>query len=345
MLVDNEIQEFVLRNVGDHPRDIVRLAAERFGYSRQGIYQHVRKLLDSGLLHAEGQTRAREYSLVKMEEKRFEIDLQGLQEDVVWREEIAPSMKAFPENIRRIAQYGFTEILNNAIVHSLGQRVSLGISITAAGVEYVVWDDGIGIFKKIKDALGLDDERHSILELSKGKLTTNPERHSGEGIFFTTRSFDEFTILSGELSFVHTRGGDWLVDDRDFTRGTFVLMNLDSFTTRTLREVFDSYTSGDDFGFSKTRIPIFLAKYGTENLVSRSQAKRVVARLDRFKEAILDFDGVSTIGQAFADEIFRVFQAGNPDVHLVWTNANEEVSSMIMRARGRLPRTDQPNLI
>ena len=55
----------------------------------------------------------------------------------------------------------------------------------------------MGIFKKIQKALDLLDERHAILELAKGKLTTDPKHHTGEGIFFTSRMFDEFTILSG----------------------------------------------------------------------------------------------------------------------------------------------------
>jgi len=37
---------------------------------------------------------------------------------------------------------------------------------------------------------------------------------------------------------------------------------------------------------------------------------------------------VSTIGQAFADEIFRVFQIQNPDVHLVSINMSEQVQKM-----------------
>jgi len=63
----------------------------------------------------------------------------------------------------------------------------------------------------------------------------------------------------------------------------------------------------NDFGFSKTHIPVFLAAYGEDNLISRSQAKRLLVRFERFKEIILDFENVESIGQAFADEIFRVF--------------------------------------
>jgi RNA polymerase sigma-70 factor (ECF subfamily) len=38
------------------------------------------------------------------------------------------------------------------------------------------------------------DERHAILELSKDQLTTDPARHTGDGIFFTSRMFDSFDL-------------------------------------------------------------------------------------------------------------------------------------------------------
>jgi anti-anti-sigma regulatory factor len=52
----------------------------------------------------------------------------------------------------------------------------------------------------------------------------------------------------------------------------------------------------------------------------------------KFREVVLDFSGVNTIGQAFADEIFRVFQQLHPEVKLRWFNANNEVDTMIKRA-------------
>ena len=67
-------------------------------------------------------------------------------------------------------------------------------------------------------------------------------------------------------------------------------------------------------------------------LVSRSQAKRVVARLNNFKEAALDFTDVPEVGPAFADEIFRVYRAANPGLSLTVIHANEAVRQMIHRA-------------
>lgn len=70
-------------------------------------------------------------------------------------------------------------------------------------------------------------------------------------------------------------------------------------------------------------------------LMSRSQAKRLLARCDLFNDVTLDFTHVKQIGQAFADEIFRVFQKQNPDIRIDWVNTNKEVEKMIKRALQR----------
>ncbi|EQD65518.1 regulatory protein, ArsR, partial [mine drainage metagenome] len=54
--------------------------------------------------------------------------------------------------------------------------------------------------------------------------------------------------------------------------GTTVFMCLNNHTSRTTKKVFDAYVSGDDFDFTKTVVPVDLARYGTDKLVSRSQA-------------------------------------------------------------------------
>jgi len=66
--------------------------------------------------------------------------------------------------------------------------------------------------------------------------------------------------------------------------------------------------------------------------MSRSQAKRVVTRVEKFKTVMFDFTGIETIGQAFADEIFRVFANSHPEIELYPINANPDVQAMINRA-------------
>ena len=85
----------------------------------------------------------------------------------------------------------------------------------------------------------------------------------------------------------------------------------------------------EDKDFSKTIVPVRLAQYGSNHLVSRSQAKRVVANLEAFSTVALDFAGVDSIGQGFADEIFRVFRRSHPNIKLMAIHCSAAVQSMI----------------
>jgi hypothetical protein len=147
--------------------------------------------------------------------------------------------------------------------------------------------------------------------------------------------FDEFDILSGGLFFSHKFGGthEWLLERDKFQSGTAVWMKLNNHTSRTTTKVFSQYTSGNEFGFTKTVVPVNLARYGNENLISRSQAKRLLARIELFKVVVFDFKDVPIIGQAFADEIFRVFASSHPDIEIYATHTNSEVKRMISRAK------------
>jgi hypothetical protein len=100
-----------------------------------------------------------------------------------------------------------------------------------------------------------------------------------------------------------------------------------------MKSVFDSFSSDEDYGFTKTVVPVRLVQYGDEKLISRSQAKRLLARIDRFKAVIFDFDGIESVGQAFADEVFRVFKNHHPEIEIHYVKATDEVTQMITRAQ------------
>lgn len=330
------VRKFLIENIEAHPTDVVRLATERFGCTRQAVHKHLRRLIAEGMVVVSGQTRGKKYRLAPLVKWSRQYALNPpLSEDAVWRTDVSPQLGALPDNVLAIWQFGFTEMFNNAIDHSGAKCVSLSLTRTAAWTRLSIYDDGVGIFKKIQTALGLDDERHAVLELAKGKFTTDPARHSGEGIFFSSRMFDEFSISSGEVYFSHDFGKreDWILEAHSASGGTLVNMELQNHTSRTLKKVFDEFTTDDDYGFTKTVVPVELMRYGDDNLVSRSQAKRLLTRFDRFKVVVLDFSGVETVGQAFADEVFRVFTNQHPEIEIVTIQASSEVKRMISRAR------------
>lgn len=329
------IRKFLLENIADHPSDIATLAAKEFGITRQAINKHLTRLVEEGVMEKKGKTRNLSYHLRPLSKwsKLYEID-DSLAEDVVLRQDIIPTLGNLPDNVAQIWSYGFTEMFNNAIDHSEGTYIQVQIEKTATTTTMHILDDGVGIFRKIQKALHLLDERHAVLELSKGKLTTDPDNHTGEGIFFSSRMFDSFAILSGETYFSHKYGEqeDWILEGDSNQKGTLVWMTLNNHTARTPQGIFKEYSTGDDFGFTKTVVPVKLTRYGNENLVSRSQAKRMLARVEKFQTVLLDFNDVEEIGQAFADEIFRVFQNRHPEIELIPINANTNIHAMIERA-------------
>ncbi len=310
-----------------------RLAAE-FGLSRQVANNHLQALVRSGQADPEGSTRARVYRLAKMYEAVRSYPRAGLREDIVWQEVFAPACSDLAENVRDIWRYGVTEMVNNAIDHSGTAQVHVGVRRNALYTDGWVADDGEGIFLKIQRAFGLYDTREAILELAKGKLTTDPEHHSGEGIFFVSKVFDAFDIRSGRLHFMYDHGTlDVLMERPADAAGTLVLMRLANDSPRTAMSVFDEFAAPEEYTFAKTIVPVRLAQYEGEKLVSRSQAKRLAQRFERFRHVVLDFEGVAEIGQAFADELFRVFATAYPGVVLAPINMTSAVAQMVSRAK------------
>lgn len=332
-----DIRRYILEHVEKHPEDLAKITANKFGISRQAVNKHVKRLTAEGALAESGHTRSRSYRLAPLTQwhQRY-VAGPGLAEDRVWLSDVKPHLGELPENVMNLWHHGFTEMFNNAMDHSEGTQITVMIAKTAIDTQMAIADNGIGIFQKIQKSLSLLDARHALLELSKGKLTTDPRRHSGEGIFFTSRMFDSFDIHSGGICYSHEFGKpeDWLLERPPIDGvGTAVFMKLNNHTSRTTTKIFDMFASGEDYGFNKTVVPVKLAQYGNDQLISRSQAKRLLSRVELFKTVLFDFEGVPAIGQAFADEIFRVFANEHPSIELVPIHASSEVRRMIDRVR------------
>jgi len=331
------IRRFLLNAIKAGNAGFFHDAMETFELSRQAIHGHLAALVALGCLAATGNTRGRSYILGSVRSHFGMFPLAGLSESDVYYRDFGFMFKDLPQEIEHICHYGFTEMLNNAIDHSGGQQVSVSVERTMVNIIITIADDGEGIFKHIARIMGLNDTRESILELSKGKLTTDPDNHSGQGIFFSSRTFDEFFIASGNLFFSHTDGEneDWLLHGEKDRAGTLVDMRIALDSSRTLRSVFDAFTGSEDedFVFNKTVVPIKLALNEGERLVSRSQAKRILNRVDKFKTVLLDFSKVDSIGQAFADEVFRVFVRQHPEIDLLPIHLNEDIRRMILAAQ------------
>ncbi len=329
-----EIRAFILENIQNHPKDIVAVTAGKFSVSRTTVHRHLNRLIKANKIVKSGTTKRVIYSLAGARNKEIAVKIApGVEEHKIW-EDLKRDFASLNKNVYDICEYGFTEIFNNAIEHSQGRHIRVEALWSSDSVKIRIIDDGIGIFQKIKIAFNLPDERESILHLSKGKLTTDPEHHTGEGIFFVSRCFDEFHIIANGLSYSKLNlEDDWFIESRkDKTEsGTGVSMKINFGSKRSLRQIFDSFTNPETYKFDKTHILVQLSKAEEENYISRSQAKRLLAGLEKFKEVILDFKNISTVGQGFIDEVFRVFKNNHPGIQITYTNANDDVKFMIER--------------
>ena len=327
--------------------DIVK----EFKVSRGYASRLIARLVLANKLVKIGSTRSARYSLPEYAEKHSEIFPfkfkktylnKNLEEHrVLYQIETElPIILEQKENIRSIFTYAFTEMLNNAIEHSNSPKIGVEIFLKEKILTFVVDDFGIGVFRSIMRKKKLKSELEAIQDLLKGKTTTMPTLHSGEGIFFTSRAGEEFILESyGFRLTVDNKIKDVFLEELkgrgNRKRGTKVTFKLAITSKRHLKAIFDEFTNIDEesnYGFDKTEIKIKLFIRGGVH-ISRSQARRVLVGLDKFRVVIFDFDKVPMIGQAFADEIFRVFQNKYPKIKLKAINMNEAVKFMVERVK------------
>lgn len=254
--------------------------------------------------------------------------LEGLAEHEVWRQ-FRDGLGLAEAPALHLLEFALEEMVNNAVSHSAGTSLRVLGWASSAWLAFCIVDDGIGALERLRSEHGLPDHLSSIQELSKGKRTTNPEEHTGLGIFFTSKALDRFVLVANGWQWtVDALIGDQTVKKAPATAGTVIAGIVAADTTRTMREVFTPFTP--DGSFSRTTPSVKLVTYGTR-LVSRSEAKLITEGLEQFREVDMDFAGVETVGQGFVDEVFRVWARRHSEVQLRPINMNDAVTFMVER--------------
>jgi len=331
------VAELVNRLLAQGPTIKSSELARAAGISRQAAQKHLRGLVKSGRLVTEGKGRVAHYRLAARAPARLSYPCAVLDEERVWldlRRRI-PALAALSAALEPILHYALTEMLNNAIDHSGSAEVEVVVEPTEKSVAFEVVDEGVGLFDNLRTALHLGSNLEALQELSKGKVTTLPDRHTGEGIFFTSKVADYFEADAGGLRWmVDGARGDMAVTAAAARRGTRIRFEVRRHPARTLASVFAEYAK--DHAFTKTRMVVKLFASGVR-FVSRSEAKRLLHGLERFREVILDFGGVAEVGQGFVDEVFRVWARAHRTTRLTPQRMTPTVAFMIARGTKRAP--------
>lgn len=326
------ILQYLLEKMDEGVPNVVKLVSETFDINQNTVHTYIKELLSDQVIE---RVKRGTYRLITHTVAyRFERSKGQLKdEQIIYDEKLRPHFQDLPANVQGIWDYILGEIINNAIDHSAAEELWIVLKQNYLTTTVFIIDNGVGIFKKIKDHFGYHSLDDAICELFKGKLTTDPDNHSGEGIFFSSKLADSFVILSDEKVFSNNRyDREKLQDAPEGKTGTAVLIELANSSNKVSSEVFDEFAQVDG-GFSTTRIP--LKNIFESAPVSRSQAKRVCQRLENFREVIFDFQGLDWMGQGFAHQIFIVFQKNHPEIKLHPINMGKGVAQMYAHVTGR----------
>jgi anti-sigma regulatory factor (Ser/Thr protein kinase) len=305
--------------------------AQAAGVSRQAAHRQLRRAVEEGRLVREGAGRSARYALaLRRAEHVFRCE--GLEEDRVLdaMNEALPELAALGPNAREIFEYALSELVDNAVAHSAGTTLRVAIAIGERGVTLEVEDDGVGVFERLRGALGLGTPREALEMLSKGRVTSDRERHRGEELFFVARAVSGFELEANGLCYAFdSERDDAAVSSIEKKPGTRARVQISRGTPRRVRDVLERHAI--DHQFLKTKTSVRLFSFGAR-FVTRSEAKRLVAGLERFREVFIDFAGVDRVGQGFADEVFRVFAREHPETRLRAENMGPDVEYSVRRA-------------
>lgn len=320
------IMLYILEKVEQGDDGLSKKVSEAFDINQNTAHTYINELVDKKIIE---RVMRGKYKLVNQEYKyvlsRGNGDLDS--DTYAYSHILSKYIKDLPSNVKEIWGYAFSEMINNVMDHSQAEYVNLIIRQNYLNTTVYIADDGIGIFEKIKEHFHFESLDDAISELFKGKLTTDSHNHSGEGIFFSSRLMDEFFIVSSGKIFTHNKYDNSMIFDVIDTdiKGTCVIMSLSNYSHKKSIEVFDLY-SNEDGGFDKTKIP--LKNIFDTSPVSRSQAKRICNRLEKFREVVIDFQDIEWMGQGFAHQLFIIFAKEHPETTLLPVNMNEDVTKM-----------------
>jgi len=324
-----------------HGDDLPAQLGAQLGISHRRAVLALNRLVAAQWLVRSGSRRKPRYQPGPLRQVVMRYALEGLQEDRPWRQDFEPCF-ALPQAVRTMARHAFTELVNNAIDHSGGSAVTVSMRQTPLQLQLLVSDDGVGLFERVAACGNLGEPALAMAELAKGKLSTDPARHCGHGLFFVAQMADVFDLHANAAAFQRRAWdeGRWHVQRPAARSGTSVYVAIQLDTPRRLETVLQSHSaSGQGFGFDRTRVPLALLAQASGDtdggalLASRAEARRALARLERFALAEIDFAGIDQLGHGFADEMFRVFDPAQAGVRLQPLGMSPQVAAMVAAVR------------
>ncbi len=333
----NEIKHFILERIGLGDPALIQRVVSAYDISDKTVYRYIKELEQNGCIIRKGRRLSLFTTVHNVNLNMKEALKSG--EDIIFRDRILPILSDLPKKIINIWEYMITGLLNNIFEHSEADTINIELQKSPVKTKVLIKDNGIGIFNKLRKYYKLQNFEDVILELYKGTLTTDPDTHSGDGLFFISRLPDDFAIISSGKFFSYQNISKILPEIEELSSitgkqnfaGTAIYLSLSAASKKDTAEILSSY-SGEYGNLFSTSIP--LGNIYAAAPVSRSQAKRLSSCFKNFSEVMLDFEGLNFIGQSFAHELFTVYAQSHPETKLIPVNISDDIRLMLAHVTG-----------
>ena len=331
----NKIKDFILDNINSHQKDIIQIAINKFGVSRQAIHKHMNGLIFDKKVVGHGTTKGRYYELIPKVNYYKSMNV-GLKFDVhdIFDKYVQPHIISLPNNITEIFEFSISVLLNNVKDHSEASKLYFKIYIDHREAHFIINDNGIGILKHIKNGLKLTSFEQAALELVKGSAAINCYQHSGEELNAVAHLFDKVNIDSNRKSMVFKgKNGNWELKSSMQGKGTKIHLKIANSSQNSCANIFDTFFTSTD---NAIRIPVNFLNISKNKIInSRSLAEILLKNVKNYKKIQFDFSNIDLIGPAFANALINISKKNNKHADIKWLNMNETVDLLMSRALER----------
>ena len=186
------IKHYILEQIDQGSTDMVKKTVDAFEITSTSVYRYIKEMEKDGILSKKGHT----YSLIE-KSGSFTYETKNVSDEMdIMKRDIESLIEECPDNVQRIWRYCLSEMINNVLDHSNADMFAIFYYKNYTSISFFIADNGVGIFRKIKDYYRMSSLDEAISELFKGKLTTDKANHSGEGIFFSSNAMNRFEAFS-----------------------------------------------------------------------------------------------------------------------------------------------------
>ena len=146
----NSIKQYLLEKITSNDSSPTKTVAETCNINLSTVHSYIKELISDNIIR---KIKRGQYELVSQNYTYTLSRKNGdLQDDMYALAHcLSPHISHLAQNVQDIWSYVFSEMINNVMDHSAAEIAKIIIIQDYLKTEVVIFDNGVGIFEKIKD--------------------------------------------------------------------------------------------------------------------------------------------------------------------------------------------------